>query len=28
VTTPRIGITRAVDWPLRYLLGDSVWVSK
>ena len=28
VTTPRIGITRAADWPLRYLLGDSVWVSK
>jgi len=26
--TPRIGITRAADWPLRYLLADSPWVSR
>lgn len=25
---PRIGITRAVDWPLRYWLDGSPWVSK
>lgn len=24
---PRIGITRAVDWPLRFYLKDSPWVS-
>lgn len=28
VRTPRIGITRATDWPLRYLLADSPWVSR
>jgi DNA-3-methyladenine glycosylase len=26
--TPRIGITRAADWPLRYFLADSPWVSR
>ncbi len=25
--TPRIGITRAADWPLRYLVRDSPFVS-
>ena len=28
VRAPRVGITRAVDWPLRYLLADSPWVSR
>ena len=28
VRTPRVGITRATDWPLRYLLADSPWVSR
>ena len=28
VRTPRVGITRAADWPLRYLLADSPWVSR
>jgi len=27
VVTPRVGITKAADWPLRFLLADSVWVS-
>jgi DNA-3-methyladenine glycosylase len=26
--TPRVGITRATEWPLRYLLADSPWVSR
>ena len=26
--TPRIGLTRAVDWPLRFLMKDSPWVSR
>ena len=26
--TPRIGITRAADWPLRYLVTSSPWVSR
>jgi DNA-3-methyladenine glycosylase len=25
--TPRIGITQAADWPLRFLVPDSPWVS-
>lgn len=27
VTTPRIGITKAVDWPLRYAIRENSWVS-
>jgi DNA-3-methyladenine glycosylase len=25
---PRIGVTRAADWPLRYWIDDSPWVSR
>ena len=28
LVTPRIGITRAADWPLRWLVRDSAYVSK
>jgi len=28
IRTPRIGITRATGWPLRYLVADSPWVSR
>jgi len=27
VTGPRIGITQAADWPLRFYLKDSPWIS-
>ncbi len=28
VVGPRIGITRAADWPLRFCVRDSVWLSR
>lgn len=28
VTTPRIGLTQAADWPLRFVLRDSPWASR
>ena len=28
VVTPRIGISQAADWPLRYFVSDSAWVSR
>jgi DNA-3-methyladenine glycosylase len=28
IVTRRIGITRAADWPLRFLIEDSPWVSR
>ena len=27
-TTPRIGITKAADWPLRFYLAGSPWISR
>ena len=27
-TTPRIGITKAADWPLRFCLAGSPWISR
>jgi DNA-3-methyladenine glycosylase len=26
--TPRIGITKCADWPLRWIVADNPWVSK
>ena len=26
--TPRVGITKAADWPLRYVIAGSPWVSR
>jgi DNA-3-methyladenine glycosylase len=28
VVTPRIGVTQAADWPLRFLIAESPWVSR
>ena len=28
VSGPRIGITRAADWPLRFCVRDSAWLSR
>jgi DNA-3-methyladenine glycosylase len=28
IATPRVGIRHAVDWPLRFLIKDSPWVSR
>jgi DNA-3-methyladenine glycosylase len=28
VVGPRVGITQAVDWPLRFYLKGSPWVSR
>jgi DNA-3-methyladenine glycosylase len=28
LVTPRIGITKAADWPLRFVLRDTAWASR
>ena len=28
VVTPRVGISRAADWPLRFVIKDSPWASR
>ena len=28
LVTPRIGITKAADWPLRFLIDGSPWISR
>ena len=28
VTSPRIGITKAADWPLRFVVSGSLWTSR
>jgi 3-methyladenine DNA glycosylase Mpg len=28
VTRPRIGITKAADWPLRFFIAGSPWTSR
>jgi len=28
VASPRIGITKAADWPLRFHLAGSPWISR
>lgn len=28
IATPRVGITHAAEWPLRFLIEDSLWASR